>query len=153
MHLWACSKEKLFAPPSLPSVCRDITAQQRQGRSMPCFCQLKQRDRALYSNLYCIYSVIYNTNRFSLQVCKWVFHFICFDPLAAHSFWQLLCHTEEQMIHSCSFNVIRLKVTLLLDVTLKMFGPWAIDHSQEKKNLITHGWCVWFLLADRQIEH
>lgn len=39
------------------------------------------------------------------------------------------------MIRFRSFYVVHYKATLLLDVTLKMFGPWAIDHSQEEKDI------------------
>lgn len=72
-------------------------------------------------------------------------YFTCIDPLPVCRFWLLLCHPEDEMIRFCSFYVVCYKVALLLDVTLKMFGPWAIDHSKEEKDIcIPHRRCVWF---------
>lgn len=65
----------------LPSVCRGIAALRGRGRSMPFLCQLKQSDRALYTNLRYIYSVMYNTNRLSAgrQTCAplYLFFHLC----------------------------------------------------------------------------
>lgn len=135
----------------LPSVCRGITVQPRRGRSMPCLCQFKQGIE-LFTAICTTFTVWYSTQTGSLQVCKRVFAFICFEPLPGCRFWQLLSHVEDKMIHSSGFNVILHKVTRLLDVTLKMFGPWAIDHSQEIYSFPWWMVCV-VILADQQIEH
>lgn len=78
------------------------------------------------------FTVWYTAQTSSLQVCKCVFCFIWFRSLPGCCFWQLLSHTEEHLIDSSGFNAVLYKVTQPLRVTLKMFGPWAIDHSQEK---------------------
>lgn len=123
-------------PLPLPSVCRGITAQRRQGRSMPCFCQFKQRDRALYSNLYYAFSVQCKQSLSRhVNMCSTLF---VFNFCLTTALWQLLSHPEKHLIHSCGFNVILHKVARLLAVTLKMFGPGSIDHSQEKNILIPH---------------
>lgn len=54
------------------------------------------------------------------------------NPCLAACFGHLLSHTDEQMIHSRGFNVTVYEVAPLLEVNLKMFGPWAIDHSEGK---------------------
>jgi len=93
---------------------------------MHCLRQFRQRDPAIYAP----FTVWYTTQTGSPQVCKRAFRFISLERPPGRSFWQLLCQTEERPIHSRGFNVILRGVAWQLDVTIKMVGPWAMDHSQ-----------------------
>lgn len=116
MHFGACSNQ---SPPPSSHLSTEASQHSEEEDQCPSSASSGKKDRALYSNLCYIYSVIYKANRF----CKRVFRFICFDPLPGRRFWQLLSHTEERMIHSSGVDVILHKVARLLGVTLKMFGP------------------------------
>ena len=146
--LSVCISERLRTPPTPRSArtpphhlsAEASLVQPRRGRSMPCLCQFKH-GMELFTAICAAFTVWCTTQTGPLQVCKRAQHFICFEPLPGCRSWQLLSRTEEQMSHSCAFNVTLHKMARLLGVTLKMFGPWAMDHSQEIYSFPTYG-CI-----------
>lgn len=122
MHFVACSTERLQPPPpNLPSHLSTEASQNSEGKEDQCPASASSGKGIEQSALHLQCDIQHK--QVSPQVCKCAFRFISLERPPGRSFWQLPCHTEEQMIHSCSFNVVLREVARQLDVTLKMFGP------------------------------
>lgn len=154
-RLWACSNGGRFASTTaaatLPSVCRDITAQRKpRGRSMPRFCQLTPKQRRVRA----AFTEWLTT---SLQLCERpALHFICLDPRRLRAACGCYGVTaKREWFIPIALNVVCSKVAMQLDVTPKMFGPLiygAVIVWREKKKklegILICRWCsVWLVLA------